>query len=265
MKKQLLTYSLLAIVLISFGQDERKYIRAGNKLYDKGMYPQSEILYMKALDEQQNNEAGNFNLGNSIYRQERFDQAAQQFEITAETATEPLVRANAYHNLGNAHLKNEEYQKSVDAYIKALKIDPTDADTKYNLAYARLKLKEQQEQQKDQEQNEDQEKEEEQEEKEDQQEQENQENEDEQNKGDKDEKDQQEKNQNKDDQQQDQKDKEKSGEEDKQASQQQKPGQMSPQEAERLLQQLANKEQQVQEKMQQQQFKAVKVKIEKDW
>jgi Ca-activated chloride channel homolog len=42
----------------------------------------------------------------------------------------------AWHNIGNCYLQKKEYQQAVDAYKKALKYDPKDEETRYNLAYA---------------------------------------------------------------------------------------------------------------------------------
>jgi len=57
------------------------------------------------------------------------------------------MKAKAYHNLGNSYMQQKEWGKSVDAYKDALKINPSDQDTKYNLAYAKKHLIQQKQQQ----------------------------------------------------------------------------------------------------------------------
>ena len=59
-------------------------------------------------------------------------------------------KAQVYHNLGNAQLKAQKYDKSIQSYIESLKLQPNDEDTRYNLSYAMKMLQQQQEQQKSQ-------------------------------------------------------------------------------------------------------------------
>ena len=73
-----------------------------------------------------------------------FDEAAGQFDVVSQTVSDKDTLHKALHNMGNCRLMQKEYQSAVDAYKKALKVDPKDEDTRYNLAYALTKLKEEQ-------------------------------------------------------------------------------------------------------------------------
>ena len=55
--------------------------------------------------------------------------------------------AAAYHNTGNALLSDKKIEESINAYKMALKNNPKDNDTRYNLAYAQMMLKKQQQNQ----------------------------------------------------------------------------------------------------------------------
>ena len=66
-------------------------------------------------------------------------------------------RAQTLHNQGNSYLKAaqqseqmEGLQQAVNSYQEALKLDPKNEDTRYNLAYARRLLQQQQNQQQNQ-------------------------------------------------------------------------------------------------------------------
>ena len=50
--------------------------------------------------------------------------------------------ANVYHNLGNTMMEQQKYKEAAEAYKEALRNNPTDAETRYNLVYALEKLKE---------------------------------------------------------------------------------------------------------------------------
>ena len=69
-----------------------------------------------------------------------------QFRKAAENTTDPEIRAEAYHNMGNALLEQKKYEESINAYKQALRNNPEDADTKYNLAYAQKMIQQQQQQ-----------------------------------------------------------------------------------------------------------------------
>lgn len=243
---------LFALVAFSgFAQEERSLTRDGNKLFTKGKYPDAEAAYKKALEKKNNFPEAVFNLGDAIYKQKRYDDAIAQFELAAKTFKDPKQKAQAYHNLGNAQLDKEEYEKAVDAYKQALKLNPEDRDTRYNLAYANAKLRQQQQQNqqnknnKNNKDNKDQNK-----------DNKDQDQKDQQGKGDKDKKDNK-----------DQKDKDQQGKGDKDKPQP-KPGQepkLSKEQAEKLLEALKAEEQKTQDKMQKKTAKPVDVQIEKDW
>lgn len=64
------------------------------------------------------------------------DQAAQNFAVVANSISDKDTLHQAWHNIGNCHLRKKDFQGAVDAYKKALKYDPKDEETRYNLAYA---------------------------------------------------------------------------------------------------------------------------------
>ncbi|GAP42784.1 protein containing tetratricopeptide repeat [Lentimicrobium saccharophilum] len=229
MKKLILISFLALICNLSFGQKENPFIRKGNKLYDKGKFNEAEIDYRKAMEVAPASAKSTFNLGNSLYRQENYEEAERNF-MNAAGLLKPgdqAARAGALHNLGNTYLKAEKYQESVEAYKQALRLNPDDEDTRYNLAYAQRKLMQQQQQQQQQQKNNDKE-------------------------DNRDEKNQQ--------PQQDQSDQQ----DQKEQQQQQKP-QISKQDAERMLQALKNDEQKTIDKVNKQKVKAVPSQVEKDW
>lgn len=111
-------------------------------------YQKAEINYRKAMETTPNYDKANYNLGNSLYRQERYEEAGKSFESVANNKNSSKdLRSRAYHNYGNSLLKQEKYKESIDAYKNALKLNPKDMDTKYNLEYARKKMIQQQQQQ----------------------------------------------------------------------------------------------------------------------
>src|SRR5690242_2136100 len=146
----------LIAISCGFAQSDKKLIREGNKSYDNKKYSDAEVSYKKSLDKNQKSYEANFNLGDAYYKQGKYDDAAKQFELLKSEKKDKKTEAAALHNLGNTLLKNKKYKESIDAYKQALKLNPNDEDTRYNLAYAQTMLKqEQQRQQQQQQQNQD--------------------------------------------------------------------------------------------------------------
>jgi tetratricopeptide (TPR) repeat protein len=253
---QLMTVSVLKklawVVLLyagaAFAQKENKYIRDGNDKYYDDNYKEAEVDYMKALEKNPESVRGQYNLGGALYKQENFEDATKLYGNVVSRASDDQNKADAFYNLGNSYLKAQKYEEAINAYKDALRIDPEDMDTKYNLEYAKKMMQQQQQQQdqQNQDQNKDQENKEEQ-----QQDQQNQ---------DQQQQDQQEKQDQQQQQQQDQQN------QDQQQQQQPQPQQISKQDAERMLEALKNDENKTLEKVKLQQMQKVQAKkVEKDW
>ena len=73
-----------------------------------------------------------------------YNQAAEQFEVVAKSVSNADTIQKAWHNYGNAKLMQKSYEDAILGYKKALKLNPKDENTRYNLAYAQKKLAEQQ-------------------------------------------------------------------------------------------------------------------------
>jgi tetratricopeptide (TPR) repeat protein len=221
-------------------QTVRSHVSEGNRIYDKGNYTDAEVEYKKALEKNPKSKEAQFNLGNSYYKQQRFDEAMREYGIPSGAVKSPEDRAATYHNVGNSLYRSNKFQDAVEAYRQSLRLNPNDDDTRYNLQMAREKLKEQQQKkQQNKDQKQDQKKDQKQDQKQDQQ-------------------------QNQQDQQnQQQKQQQEQAKQDQTRSQVQKKNQMPKQEADRILDAMRNNEKEVQKNLRKRE--AVRVKVEKDW
>ncbi|MBB5436790.1 TolA-binding protein [Pedobacter sp. AK017] len=248
MKQLIMMVYMVLLGTAAFAQQEKKYIHKGNELYKQGKYTEAEASYRSSVEKAKSSVAGNFNLGDALYKQKKFDNAAQKFTEIAGSSENKQVKAQAYHNLGNSLLEAKKLEESIAAYKKSLLNNPKDDQTRYNLAYAQEKLKQQQQQNKN-DKNKDK----------------NKDKKDQQNKDqqDKDKKNQNNKDQkDKDKQDQDKKDQDKK---DQQNGQQPQPNQLSKEDAERMLEALKNEEKNTQDKLKNKKAKGVKGRIVKDW
>jgi hypothetical protein len=265
MKQILLISILIVLTVTAFGQNERKYVRNGNNLFmeavhdttkiDTVKFSNAETEYRKALNKKPNDLKWDYNLADALYKQQKFDEAAEKFEALGEKMETPEEKARAYHNLGNSQLMKQKLDESIESYKKALRQNPSDIETKYNLAYAQMLKKKKEEQEKKQ--NKDN--------KDDKKNKDKKDNKDKNNKDnkDKDKKNQDKKNQDKKNQD---KNKDKNQQNKDQQKQQQQQNKISKQDAERLLQALQNDEKKIQDKVKKAKAaKAKRTKVEKEW
>ena len=250
-------FVMLLTGLLASAQQERKPIRDGNELYEKQKYDEAEKKYDEALAVKPNLVEGIYNKANVQYQKKDYENAAKQYETAAALSNDPMVKAKAYHNMGNSLLEAKKYKESVEAYKNALRLNPNDTDTKYNLAYALQKLKQEQQ---NQQQNKDENKENKDDKNQDQKNMDEQGNQDKQNQ-----------------QQQNQQDKKEEKNQEQQQNQQQeaekndekkaepRQAQISKADAEKLLDALKNEEQKVQLKRKKHKGQSTTGKVEKDW
>ena len=171
MKRYILIVSMLLLSVSLFAQrTDREYVRKGNKLYEDSLYIKAEENYLKAIDLNSSSAEAMFNLGNAYIAQQKGQEALKQFQNAAtlfevekerlmhdEKATEKELNdckenlAKTYHNAGVLFHSNSDYQNAIAAYKEALRNNPADHETRYNLIHALEQLKQQQEQQQNEE------------------------------------------------------------------------------------------------------------------
>ena len=110
---------VVIVVLFLFtgahAQNANTTIRRGNSAYQNKKFKDAEIDYKSALEKDAKNFAGNYNLGNAYYKQNKMEEARTQYMQSAGTTKDPIEQAKAYYNLGNTFLKDDKFQESVDA------------------------------------------------------------------------------------------------------------------------------------------------------
>ena len=140
MKSFVLNKTLIAVIsLFAFaiinGQSNRSTLNDGVDKYEQKKYTDAEVDFRKVVENSPKNFEANYDLGTAYYKQEKYDDAIKAFTNSLESARSNDARAKVLHNIGNSLLKSNKIEQSVEAYKNALKFNPDDADTKYNLSY----------------------------------------------------------------------------------------------------------------------------------
>lgn len=245
MKQGLFIILFLLITFASQAQrQERQAIKEGNKAYREQLYGEAETKYNEAISVNPSSKEALFNLANTYYKQNKWDEAIEGYKhfLTVEGEASDRI-SSAWSNMGNALLKKKDLQNSMEAYKNSLRWNPKDEQTRYNLAVVQKMI---QDQDKDKDKNKDQD------------------DKDEQEKKDKDKKDQ-----NKQDQQQD-KNKDEQNKKDKKPEKEDNQ-QMSQESAKQILQAIEQDEKETQERVKQMKAQEKKKQNEqnrrqnKDW
>lgn len=156
--KSVIMFLLILLIRISVfshtacAQADKKFIRQGNREYEKSRYSESEILYRKALDKNKQSADAVFNAGDALYKQEKYEDAGKQFIENINLNEDRNKKSAGFYNLGNSFLKSNKLKESIDAYKNSLRLNPQNLEAKYNLAYAQDLLQQQQQQQQNQDQ-----------------------------------------------------------------------------------------------------------------
>ena len=136
--------------LLLHAQQESSAVRHGNHDYRRENYAEAEVDYRRGINRNENSYQAHYNLGNALFRQEKYPEAAEQYATAAKQLDPKKDKqrlARTMHNLGNACFGQQQYDRAVAAYEQSLRLNPKDNDTRYNLAKALTMLQQQQQQQ----------------------------------------------------------------------------------------------------------------------
>ena len=140
--------AMLALLLVmsmasAQAQNDRNLIRQGNKAYRSQKWVQAETQYRKAISKNNKNPQAIYNLGNALLMQQKDSMAMNQYQQAAQVEPNKMRRAQSYHNMGVIMQNHREYVKAIECYKMALRCNPQDDATRYNLALCKKLLKNQ--------------------------------------------------------------------------------------------------------------------------
>ncbi len=135
---------LVAGTTASAQKSERDNLRRGNQQYRDSAYVDAEVSYRKALEANPQSTAAHYNLGNSMLFQNKAQEAMSEYEVAAKTETDRGKLAQIHHNAGVVWQSAKEYARAIEFYKEALRNNPKDNETRYNLALCQKMLKDQQ-------------------------------------------------------------------------------------------------------------------------
>ncbi len=139
----LILMAMMAMCLPALAQSDRDFVRSGNKLYRQQRYAEAETEYRKALSKNSSNTQAMYNLGCALLSQQKDSAAIVQLENAGKMEIAKKRKAMVYHNIGVICQGHQMYQQAIEAYRESLRNNPTDNQTRYNLALCQRQMKNQ--------------------------------------------------------------------------------------------------------------------------
>ena len=133
MLKHLILYMLLLMPMLAMAQQDRDLIRSGNKFYRQKKYSAAEVDYRKAISKNPENPQALYNLGCALMMQNKSSEAVKFYEKASSVETNKMRKAKIYHNIGVICQSGKMYGEAIKAYSEALRNNPSDNETRYNL------------------------------------------------------------------------------------------------------------------------------------
>lgn len=136
---------------------DRDYLRSGNRLYRDSMYTKAEVDYRKALKPTVVSLRRISIWEMLLLRQQKPKEAMQAYEQAVKVETNKGRLASIYHNMGVILQSQKQFGPAIECYKNALRRNPADNESRYNLVLCQHQLKNnpQQDQQNDNKENKD--------------------------------------------------------------------------------------------------------------
>lgn len=127
-----------------------RLMHQGNALFRAGQYDRAEKYYLLVLKSQPHNSRAHFNLADTYLAKGNPGAADSLYNIVTQSEKNKQVRSMAWHNRGyicqtaalhDAQKQQQLLRQAIEHYKQALRLNPNDNDTRYNLALCQRQLK----------------------------------------------------------------------------------------------------------------------------
>ena len=146
--------AMVAMLLLVGGEvsaqmmKERGLVRKGNRQFKREQFEKSVDSYQRALQHDSTSFEAKYDLASALYRTERYDKAEKTLlSIAGDTARTELERGEVAYNLGNTQFAQQKYKEALSSYRQAMRCNPDDEDAKFNYAFTKRLIQQQEQQQ----------------------------------------------------------------------------------------------------------------------
>ena len=150
MKRYFFLFVACLLSVATMAQADRQFIRTGNRYYRLQNFAKAEAEYRKAVAVNGENAQALYNLGCALMMQQKDSIAVEQFQKAGSLEKSALRKAKVYHNIGVVCQAHRIYGDAIKAYEESLRNNPSDDETRYNLALCKRLQKNQKKNQQNQ-------------------------------------------------------------------------------------------------------------------
>ncbi len=137
-------FVIFGLTFISAQKSYRALVYEGNKKFDGKDYDGASSSFMEAIKSNSKDFTAHYNLGNSLYKSKKYEDAKVEFEKAKSLSKNNEDKAAALYNLGNTYMQTNNAAKAADYYKQSLKLNPYSEPTRKNFEIAKLKEKQNQ-------------------------------------------------------------------------------------------------------------------------
>ena len=139
-----MTLLMLMTGMAANAQNDRDYIREGNRNFRSGKFAEAEVSYRKSIEKNPRNPQAAYNLGNALFAQKKDSAAVVAYESGVQLETSAIRKSMGYHNMGVVCQSHKMFSEAIEAYKNALRLNPKDDEARYNLEICKKQQKNQQ-------------------------------------------------------------------------------------------------------------------------
>lgn len=139
-----MTLLMLMTAMAANAQNDRYYIREGNRNFRSGKFAEAEVSYRKSIEKNPRNPQAAYNLGNALFAQKKDSAAVVAYESGVQLETSAIRKSMGYHNMGVVCQSHKMFSEAIEAYKNALRLNPKDDEARYNLEICKKQQKNQQ-------------------------------------------------------------------------------------------------------------------------
>ena len=139
-----MTLLMLMTAMAANAQNDRDYIREGNRNFRSGKFAEAEVSYRKSIEKNPRNPQAAYNLGNALFAQKKDSAAVVAYESGVQLETSAIRKSMGYHNMGVVCQSHKMFSEAIEAYKSALRLNPKDDEARYNLEICKKQQKNQQ-------------------------------------------------------------------------------------------------------------------------
>jgi len=136
MNKHYLVLFLGFIIHCGFAQQWVDSIDAARQAYHKKNYADAERIYKSQYEKAKSKGGIDEELAQTKYRQRDYKGAIHFYQKKLKSVKNKTEKARVKHNLGNSYFEKGDYAKAINAYKEALRLNPSNDKTRYNLSEA---------------------------------------------------------------------------------------------------------------------------------